>query len=98
MFSIYHIAYIKIFLLVRLIALLHNGFASYKNCNLDPVLPDADTLSFLVFLLFRPSGETLGAVIGYRTARMGYLRSAIFYLFTQQFRQKRLSRISITVF
>jgi len=29
---------------------------------------------FWVFLLFRPSGETLGAVIGYRTARMGYLR------------------------
>jgi len=31
-------------------------------------------LFFLVFLLFRPSGETSGAVIGYRTARMGYLR------------------------
>ena len=96
MFSIYHIAYIKIFLLVRLIALLHNGFASYKNCNLDPVLPDADTLSFLVFLLFRPSGETLGAVIGYRTPNGLFAQCNI--LFTQQFRQKRLSRISITVF
>jgi len=42
--------------------------------EITPEKKKGGIFGFLVFLLFRPSGETSGTVIGYRTARMGYLR------------------------
>ena len=42
--------------------------------EITPEKKKGGIFGFLVFLLFRPSGETSGAVIGYRTARMSYLR------------------------